>query len=154
MKKLIIIRGHSGSGKTTFAKQKMVEFKRDYPEAKIFHVENDRYLSEKGQYIWTEQRFQQAKKKAYQYLQYAFRYCDRFPEKHVLIVISNVGVNVQEIHRTLTKAAHLGLEREVYRMMNFFENQHKVNAETIQSMFNALNENIIEGEIKIKNTAL
>lgn len=41
MKKLIIVRGHSGSGKTTFALQKMAEFKVEYPKADIFHIEND-----------------------------------------------------------------------------------------------------------------
>ncbi|MCK3657316.1 hypothetical protein A4G18_00930 [Pasteurellaceae bacterium Pebbles2] len=151
MQRLIIIRGHSGSGKSTFAKQKIAEFKQQYPDAKIFHVENDQFLMRNGEYCWTKKAFCQAKMKAYHYLQYAFRVCRREPTQAILIVVSNVGVNVREIHRTLAKAQHLGLQTAIYRMMNFYQNQHGVAENVVESMFESLNSNPIENEIFVKN---
>lgn len=57
MQTLIIIRGHSGSGKSTFAQQKIAEFKTRYLESVIFHIENDHFLIENGEYHWTIERF-------------------------------------------------------------------------------------------------
>ena len=37
----ILIRGHQGAGKSTFAQEKIAEFKQQYPQAHIFHIEND-----------------------------------------------------------------------------------------------------------------
>ena len=44
MRKFIVVRGHAGSGKTTFAKEKIKEFKNEYPQAQIYHLENDMFL--------------------------------------------------------------------------------------------------------------
>ena len=41
MQKFILIRGHQGSGKSTFAEQKAVEFKAQYPDAEVVRIEND-----------------------------------------------------------------------------------------------------------------
>ena len=35
MQKFILIRGHQGSGKSTFAEQKAAEFKVQYPDAEV-----------------------------------------------------------------------------------------------------------------------
>lgn len=146
MKKLIIVRGHSGSGKTTFALQKMAEFKAEYPKADIFHIENDQFLMEDNLYVWTEARFQRAKKLAREKLQNAFE-CVEQSEKDILIVISNVGINLAEIDRTLSRAKALDMQTEVYRMTNFFQNQHNVPVETVRSMYQGLCDNPVENEI-------
>lgn len=148
MKKLIIVRGHSGSGKTTFALQKIADFKAEYPNADIFHIENDHFLMENNAYIWTEQRFQRAKKLAQEKLQKAFG-CVEQSQQDILIVISNVGINLAEIDRTLTRAKALNMQTEVYRMANFFQNQHNVPLETVQSMYQSLCDNPVENEIII-----
>lgn len=57
MQTLLIIRGHSGSGKSTFALKKMAEFKQNFTEGVLFHVENDHFLRENGEYHWTVERF-------------------------------------------------------------------------------------------------
>lgn len=149
MQKLIIVRGHSGSGKSTFAKQKIVEFCATYSCAEIFHIENDHYLIEEGKYYWTSERFKQAKQIAQQKLQQALQFCQQFPSKNLLIIVSNVGVNTQEIKRLLKQAQALGMTREVYRLQNFFHNQHQVAQETIYSMYLSLIENSIEDEILV-----
>ena len=41
MQKFILIRGHQGSGKSTFAEQKAAEFKAKYRDAEIVRIEND-----------------------------------------------------------------------------------------------------------------
>lgn len=152
MKKLIIVRGHSGSGKTTFALQKMAEFKAEYPKADIFHIENDQFLMEDNLYVWTEARFQRAKKLAREKLQNAFE-CVEQSEKDILIVISNVGINLAEIDRTLSQAKALHMAIEIYRMTNFFQNQHNVSPETVQSMYQALCDNPIENEVMVGDYA-
>ncbi|MDO4431054.1 MAG: hypothetical protein Q4B95_07165 [Lonepinella koalarum] len=150
MKKLIIVRGHSGSGKTTFALNKISEFLQQYPQADIFHIENDHFLMENGQYCWTEERFKRAKKLAWEKLQKAFHIVEK-SSRDILIIISNVGVNVAEIDRTLARAKALNMQTEIYRMTNFFQNQHNVPVEIVQSMYQSLCEYPIKGEIIISH---
>ena len=44
--KFILLRGHQGSGKSTFASEKIAEFQNAYPQAKIYHIENDKELTD------------------------------------------------------------------------------------------------------------
>ena len=69
MQKLIVIRGHSGSGKSTFAQHKIAEFRQQFPQSEVFHIENDQFLYENEEYIWTETRFVLAKQKSAEKLQ-------------------------------------------------------------------------------------
>lgn len=39
MQKFILIRGHQGSGKSTFAEQRAAEFKAQYPDAEVVRIE-------------------------------------------------------------------------------------------------------------------
>ena len=48
MQKFILIRGHQGSGKSTFAEQKAVEFAQQYPDAEIVHIENDLLMTDEN----------------------------------------------------------------------------------------------------------
>ena len=41
MQKFILLRGHQGSGKSTFAQEKIKAFQEQYPDAEIVHIEND-----------------------------------------------------------------------------------------------------------------
>lgn len=150
MQKLIIIRGHSGAGKTTFALQQIAEFEQDYPHSQIFHIENDHFLMREGQYVWTTENFQRAKQQARALLQSAFDYCQQYKGKDVLIIISNVGVNKSEIEQILDRAEQLNLLTEIYRLQNFFQNQHNVDKNTIYSMYLGLQENSVENEIFVE----
>ena len=45
MQKFILIRGHQGSGKSTFAEQKAAEFKAQYQDAEVVRIENDLFIT-------------------------------------------------------------------------------------------------------------
>ena len=48
MQKFILLRGHQGSGKSTFAEQKIAEFQKDFLNAQIVHIENDKELTDEN----------------------------------------------------------------------------------------------------------
>ena len=51
MQKFILIRGHQGSGKSTFAEQKAAEFKAQHPDAEVVRIENDLFITDEyGEY--------------------------------------------------------------------------------------------------------
>ncbi|AHG86816.1 hypothetical protein F544_15880 [Bibersteinia trehalosi USDA-ARS-USMARC-190] len=143
MKKLIIIRGHAGSGKSTFAQQKIDAFKKEFPQAEVFHIENDKFLSENGKYHWTPSRFKHAKQQALQALSQTLQ------TKHncCLIVLSNVGVNATFLMALMAQAKALGFVVEIYRVQNFFRNQHGVSLTQVLEMYLALQCNPIADEI-------
>lgn len=149
MQKLLIIRGHSGSGKTTFAKQKIIEFNQEYPDSWIFHIENDHYLTENGQYHWTPKRFKLAQKQATQALRTAFLNVKQSPSQHILIIISNVGINRSRIQQWISHASELAMTIEIYRLQNFFHNQHQVSLNKILKMYIALQNAPLDNEILI-----
>ncbi|WGE32881.1 recombinase RecA [Actinobacillus genomosp. 2] len=150
MRKLIIIRGHSGSGKSTFAKQKIVEFKQHFPSGKVFHIENDQFLYENGEYIWTKERFQSAKMLAEQKLALAWEFAKSHPKLPVFIVISNVNLSLQAVEKYQQIATRLHLQIEKYRLMNFFKNQHYVDVYTVLSMYLALEQQPLVDEVIVR----
>lgn len=51
MQKFILLRGHEGSGKSTFAQEKIAQFQQTYPQAEIHLIDNDIALTnEHGEY--------------------------------------------------------------------------------------------------------
>ncbi|MGX2970591.1 hypothetical protein [Ursidibacter sp. B-7004-1] len=135
MQKLIIIRGHSGSGKSTFAHQKIVEFKNTFSNAIIYHIENDKYMIKGGVYSWTRTAYVQAKQSAKQDIQQAFQQMALNPTLNILLVISNVGANRREIDEYLSLAETYKIDIEIYRMQNFFRNQHNVSLSIVCKMY-------------------
>ncbi|EIJ71378.1 AAA family ATPase [Pasteurella bettyae] len=150
MQKLIIVRGHSGSGKTTFAQQQIAQFELSYPQSKYFHIENDLFLMEGNNYVWSESRFQEAKLKARNALKSAFKFCQKHTALDCLIIVSNVGINRNEIYRMIKQAEKQHIQVEIYRLKTFYNNIHQVSDEVVKSMFNRLNELPIEGEMIIE----
>ena len=64
MQKFILIRGHQGSGKSTFAEQKAAEFKAKYRDAEIVRIENDLFMTdENGVYRWSGEAVDKAQKR-------------------------------------------------------------------------------------------
>ncbi|OOH92086.1 hypothetical protein BMT54_00755 [Pasteurellaceae bacterium 15-036681] len=147
MQKLIIIRGHSGSGKSTFAQQKISEFQVKYPNAQIYHIENDKFLEQDGEYHWTPERFRIAKKQAEQALSSALDFAKQNPQADILIVLSNVGAKANAITDLVDKAKNQRMVTEVYHMQNFFKNTHNVRKSTVYAMFIDINNNPVENEI-------
>ncbi|SUT86618.1 Uncharacterised protein [Actinobacillus ureae] len=150
MRKLIIIRGHSGSGKSTFAKQKIAEFKQCFPSGKVFHIENDQFLYENGEYIWKKERFQSAKILAEQKLALAWQFAEMYFQMPILIIISNVNLSLQAVEKYQNIANSLQMKIEKYRLVNFFKNQHHVDISTALSMYLALEQQPLDNEIIIK----
>lgn len=150
MQKLIIIRGHSGSGKSTFANQKIEKFKKHFSNGEVFHIENDQFLYENGQYIWTQERLLLAKVAAEQKLASAWDFVKNHPQTPVLIVISNVNVRAQAVekYQKIANALHMRIEK--YRLVNFFENRHHVDVYTVLNMYLALEKQPLAGEITMK----
>ena len=62
MKKIIILRGHQGSGKSTYAKELFNKFKAEYNNALIYEVSYDDILVKEngGEYIWTPENITNA----------------------------------------------------------------------------------------------
>lgn len=48
MQKFVLIRGHQGSGKSTYAAKLIAEFQQTYPDAKVVHIENDKELTDEN----------------------------------------------------------------------------------------------------------
>ena len=147
MQKLIIIRGHSGSGKSTFARQKISEFQAEYPNAQIYHVENDQFLEQDGKYYWTPERLNVAKQQAEQAVGSALNFAKQNPQMDVLLVVSNVGAKADVVNRLAERAQRQGMAVEIYRMQNFFKNTHNVRKAVVYAMFIDLNNNPVENEI-------
>ncbi|WP_427833421.1 recombinase RecA [Actinobacillus pleuropneumoniae] len=150
MRKLIVIRGHSGSGKSTFAKQKIAEFEQHFPSGKVFHIEHDQFLYENGEYIWTKERFQSAKILAKQKLASAWEFAKNHPQVPILIVISNVNIALQAVEKYQNIANSLRMKIEKYRLMNFFKNQHDVDVYTVLNMYLMLEQQPLADEIIIQ----
>ena len=74
MRKFIVVRGHAGSGKTTFAKEKIKEFKNEYPQAQIYHLENDMFLTDEAEiYTWSPKLLEEAKRKVAREIKQAYK---------------------------------------------------------------------------------
>lgn len=96
-KRLVIVRGHSGSGKSTFSSTYLFAltdaFKRNNPsladQLKTIKLENDEFLYKKGKkgdtiYDWSFDNVDRAQAQ----LDKAFNYC--INENYNLIILSNV----------------------------------------------------------------
>ena len=63
MQKFILLRGHQGSGKSTFAQEKIKVFQKQYSNAEIVHIENDLLMTdENGNYRFTVEGIERARR--------------------------------------------------------------------------------------------
>ena len=109
MRKFIVVRGHAGSGKTTFAKEKIKEFQNEYPQAQIYHLENDMFLTdEAGVYTWSPKLLEDAKRKVAREIKQAYKFAMENKDKDVLIVLSNVSARTKELLSLKEQAAQNG----------------------------------------------
>ena len=121
IKRLVLVRGHQGSGKSTFAKNYKKEFEFNYPNAKTLHLENDQYLyNDKGEYVWTSERVDKAITQVTNEAREAFKH------KVNLIIVSNMFVTIKSMVKFLELAKKHQYEVEIYRTQNWFENEHGV----------------------------
>jgi predicted kinase len=111
MAKLILVRGWSGSGKTTKAKS-----------LGCFHVEADMALMKDGEYIWTQER-----------VIAAHRWCEGVVENAMRfrmdIAVSNMFVKPRDMKKYIALANEYNYEVIVIRCIGNFGNDHFVNDE-------------------------
>lgn len=123
MAKLWVIRGLPGSGKSTYAKQLMLD------GVCGAHYEADMYFMCDGEY-----QFDATK------LYRAHRWCLKSVKESLIngvdTVVSNTFTTRKELKPYLVLAAELGCEIEVITMTGEYGSIHDVSAETMQKMRN------------------
>lgn len=150
MQKFILLRGHEGSGKSTFAAQKIREFLAGYPQAQIVHIDNDLALTdEHGIYRFDFEQFSLAHRRNMARQQAAFEQGLREPERDILVINANPNQKAKTCFRQLDMAKAHGFECEIYRLHNFFPNIHHVAEEDVLRGYLRLNANSIDNEIHI-----
>ncbi len=151
MQKFILIRGHQGSGKSTFAEQKAAEFAQQYPDAEIVRIENDLLLTdENGAYRWSVEAVDKAQKQGNAMMRNALIAGRANPARPILIINSNTNQKASRCRHLLDWATKHGFHTEAYRLHNFFPNQHGVKERDVLAAYVKLNQNPLPGEIHIE----
>ena len=109
MQKFILIRGHQGSGKSTFAEQKAAEFTQQYPDAEIVRIENDLLLTdENGVYRWSGEAVDKAQKQGNAMMCNALIAGQANPARPILILHSHTNHKASRCRPLLDWAAKHG----------------------------------------------
>lgn len=150
MQQFILIRGHQGSGKSTFAKETISQFLQKFPDAPIVHVENDLLLTdEHGNYYWTPERLDKAANQGMTMMKNAFKYGKEHPNKNVLVINSNTNQKISLCKHLLALATKYHFKSTVYRLHNFFENIHHVKEAEVLAAYIRLDKNKLKDEIDV-----
>lgn len=151
MQKFILIRGHQGSGKSTFADKKMAEFRHQYPDAQIFHIENDREMTDSdGIYRFSSEALAKAQAKGLAVMKSAFKTGQSNLQADILVVNSNTNQKSSACIQLLQLARKHGFETEIYRMHNFYRNVHDVKESDVLAAYVRLNNNRLRDEIHVE----
>ena len=150
MQKFILLRGHQGSGKSTFAEQKIAEFQKDFLNAQIVHIENDKELTdENGVYRFSREALAQAQQKGIVVLKNTLKFGQQHKQNPILIINSNTNQKANACRSLLDLAKKFGFETEVYRLHNFYPNLHHVPENDVLAAYFRLNQNRVKGEIHV-----
>lgn len=155
-KRLVIVRGHSGSGKSTFSSTYLFAltdaFKRNNPpladQLKTIKLENDEFLYKKGKkgdtiYDWSFDNVDRAQAQ----LDKAFNYC--INENYNLIILSNVFAVQNSVQKFIDIAKTNGYEIEIYRTQNWYPNIHNVPQNRVTNMFLQIESNRLDNQIDV-----
>jgi predicted kinase len=115
---LVIVRGHPGSGKTTFSKQ--------FVEKGYKHFENDSFFTDANGVYKFDFAFHQAAKDA----------CFQNAVNALLdahsVVVSNTYTKLQEMQELLDFANEVKIPVRIFEMYHNFDNVHNVPAEVVE----------------------
>lgn len=154
MQKYILLRGHQGSGKSTFAQEKIQAFQRDFPNAHIFHIENDLEMTdENGIYHFSNENVAKAREKGLNTTKFALKLGQKQPETPILIINSNTNQKASACRHLLDLAKKHHFKTEVYRLHNFYPNIHRVPEYEVLSAYIRLNNNALKEEIHVAAVA-
>jgi predicted ABC-type ATPase len=129
MARLILVRGMSGTGKSTFAKT-----------FGVLHVEADMFFMQDGKYKWSGDRVPHAHKWCYDSVLNAMSH-------KIDVVVSNTFTQVWEMEKYIISATSNGYDVVIYRCIRDYGNVHSVPEEAIQRMRERFES--IEGEIEV-----
>ena len=151
MQKFILIRGHQGSGKSTFAEQKAAEFAQQYPDAEIVRIENDLLMTdENGVYRWSGEAVDKAQKRGNALMTATLKLGRQNLNRNILIINSNTNQKASRCRHLLDQAKKSGFQTEIYRLHNFYPNLHGVKEHDVLAAYVKLNQNPAPGEIHIE----
>ena len=151
MQKFILLRGHQGSGKSTFAQEKIKTFQKQYPDAEIVHIENDLLMTdENGNYHFTVDGIEQAQRKGQAMMLNACKRAKQNPQQPMLVINSNTNQKGSACIHLMQQARKHGLTVEVYRLHNFYPNHHGVKEADVLAAYIKLNNNRLREEIHVE----
>lgn len=150
-KQFIILRGHQGAGKSTFANMLKQYYQINHPERHVAILErDDYYLNENNEYIWQADKQNEAE----QFLQ---KRIDDNMEKHTdVIIIANTNITKSVVKKLQDKVNKYNkkskkenrYQTHIFRLQNAFENLHNVPLNVVRSF--KMNMQDIDGEIFVK----
>ena len=150
MQKFILLRGHQGSGKSTYAAELIAQFQQAHPNAQIVHIENDQELTnERGEYQWSREALAAAQEKGRARFKTALKQGQQHPERDILIINSNTNQKATACIAMLQAARKHGFQTEVYRLHNFLPNHHNVDESSVLAAYIRLNQNPLRDEIHV-----
>lgn len=147
MKKLLLIRGAPGSGKTTLAKRLKHEARKG--GLSVFHVEaDDFFTNNKNEYRYAPERLHQA-----------HNWCKRKVASHVgfsdMVIVANCFTYGDHLAPYVEMGLRAGVEVELIECTNKFENVHDVPNDVVDRMrANADTASVLEKrfpEVKFRN---
>lgn len=126
MKKLVIIRGIPGSGKSTYANGLMKAYQSE--GRTTAHFEADMFFThEDGSYHWNPKQIGFAHQWCQNQVRESLKNCD-------VVLVSNTSVKKKDVDIYVKIAQEAGAKYDIYRMFGQFQNVHEVPAETVQKM--------------------
>jgi predicted kinase len=117
---LILVRGVSGSGKSTFAKKLASELGVSVFESDEFFIVEGEYRFDPSKLGWAHKSNQRRTLKAL--------------EDGKTVIVANTLTTLKEIREYTSMAESLGIPVSVYRSEGRFQNTHGVPAEKVQAM--------------------
>lgn len=122
MKNLIILRGASGSGKTTFCFDLIDQFK-DYV---VTICSNDYFMLEDGKYVWHEQKLNKARVLCF------IKAIRAMEDEHEIIVIDNTNITPGYYNNYIVAAEKYGYKIYFCHLKGEFSNIHGVSEEKVK----------------------
>ena len=138
-KRLILIRGCSGSGKTTYANE-LIETIQNSNE-KVKHFEADQYFIKDGEYCFNPKKLPEAHKFCMENTIKALN-----DDETDVVIVSNTFCRKWEIEPYIKLAEeNENITLAIYRLISQFVNVHGVSIEKIEKQKNSMED--INGEI-------
>ena len=148
MKRLIILRGHQGSGKSTYAKGLIAHFLEENPDGYAHEVSYDDILVEQnnGTYNWNPETIKEAQNEAWErFREFVKAHGSR--DNETLIVHSATNRTEKSFRRYVEYAIKRGYKVEIERLTSFFDNVHNCSPRVVAETYAVIEQNPIEGEL-------